>query len=493
MGDFYSETSAEITEKMAILYKNQPLLEDGFNSFGPKEFKFSKKHILNRAQYIRKLLAYDNFLSRTRISLKIEDKSKGKNEFDLEISNNFSFPLELVEVEINDSITFTPYENDLVISEKYGHKRNYKKIRFRGKTLLPDKIYSSKLIFRICGTEKLLSEDIEFYSDKLPVVMNDDIIRKDTDIKGYSKYILIDEVNKQIRFREGKIKINQVIKIPKGYKVYIEVGTEISLCDSASILSFSPIYINGAKDKPVMINSDGTGGIAVYNCDSASVISNAVFSGLSNPRSEEWKLTGSLTFYKSPAAIENCEFRDNRSEDYLNIKQSSFKISGCRFINVSSDAFDSDFSNGEINNTVFNFTGNDAVDVSGSEVNCMNVNVKGSKDKAFSSGEGSVLKVSKSEISDTEICFAAKDNSKIECSDIKIERCKLGFAAYQKKSEYGPGSIVADNIKINVIKKEMLIEINSFLKLNGKEIKGEEEDVKDEHLYGKEFGSPSIR
>lgn len=489
---FYSGIADEMTEKMAVIYKNQPLLEDHINSFGPDEFKFTREHIKIRSKFIRDLLNYDNFLSRTRLSTRIEDVFCGKDSFDMEISNNFSLPLELLEVVINDSLKYDPAANNFIISEKYGHKRNYKKIKFQGKSAIPADINSAKLIFKICGTEKILYNEIEVYKDNLPLVM-EDFIRDDVNSDKYNEFLTVNDEKKQINFKPGNLKIDSKIKLPEGYTVFINNGTEINLKDSAFIMSYSPINILGTKENPVKIKSDGTGGMAVFNCDSISMIKNTIFSGLSNPRSEEWKLTGSVTFYKSPVIIQNTDFIDNKSEDYLNVKQSSFTIDNCRFFNVSSDAFDSDFSNGEISGSIFENTGNDAIDISGSAVSCAGNIIRGSKDKAYSSGEGSVLKVKNTKISDSEICFAAKDNSKIESSEIEINNCKLGFTAYQKKPEYGPGQISADKVSIKGLKKDMLIEKGSKLKLNGRAIEGDIEDVKDEYLYGKEFGSPSIR
>jgi hypothetical protein len=490
--EFYKAINDTLFLKTAILYKNHPILADHFNSFGPEEFKFSRDHIDIQNNYIRDNLNFRRFLSRTKVSARIENNNKEKTAFDLEISNNYSLPLELKKIILNGTINYHPVNSAVVTSSMYGAIREYNKFEFRGVEKIPQEIYSAKLIFSVLEMEKEHEIEIEIYSDDTDKIMIN-ILRKRVDIENLGNYFAINEETKIMKLQNKKTTVIKPLIIPEGYSVFIDSGTEISMIDSAFILSYSPINILGTKENPVKIKSDGTGGMAVINCDSISMIKNTIFSGLSNPRSGEWKLTGSVTFYKSPVIIQNTEFRDNKSEDYLNVKQSSFTIENCRFDNVSSDAFDSDFSDGEITGTVFNNTGNDAIDVSGSTVLCTGNEITGSKDKAYSSGEGSVLKVKNTKISDSEICFAAKDNSKIESSEIEINNCKLGFAAYQKKPEYGPGEISADKVNIRGLKKDMLIEKGSKLRINGKNINGEIEDVKDEYLYGKEFGSPSIR
>jgi len=467
-------------------------LRDNVNSFGPEEFTLSIDHINNQAKYIRLLLDFHKDLSQYRISAKIDSNKLNNRSFELMFSNNYSLPLELNNVILNDSLNYYPQADEFVIPNIFFTNRNYKNIMYSGEQNIPPVITTAKISFKIAGMDSLIYKDIDIFTDDLSKVM-EDIVRRDDNTVEHSSILIKNENEKSIKFKKGKLNISKYLKIAKGYSVYIESGTEINLKDSAFILSYSPMYIQGTQEKPVLITSDRTGGIAVFNCDSLSVIKNTKFSGLSYPRSEEWKLTAAVTFYKSPVMIDNSEFKDNLSEDYLNVKQSSFSITGSKFENVMSDAFDSDFSDGKIINTVFQNSGNDAIDVSGSAVLCTDIEITGSNDKACSSGEGSILTVKNSKISDSEICFAAKDNSKIECSEIELKNCKLGFAAYQKKSEYGPGEILADKIKYNGLKKEMLIEIRSKLILNGNSIEGDVEDVKEEYLYGKEFGSPSDR
>ena len=73
----------------------------------------------------------------------------------------------------------------------------------------------------------------------------------------------------------------------------------------------------------------------------------------------------------------------------LNIFRSDFSIKGSTFINSFSDAFDSDFSTGEIVDMEFIDLGNDAIDLSGSYVSLSNIVVTNALDKAISLGENS--------------------------------------------------------------------------------------------------------
>ena len=88
-------------------------------------------------------------------------------------------------------------------------------------------------------------------------------------------------------------------------------------------------------------------------------------------------------------------------------------------------------------------------------------------DKGISAGEGSKIRASRIIIKNGEIAFASKDNSFLEINNAILENNKLGFTAFQKKPEFGPGEIIADSIEIKNCELNYLIENNSSLILNG--------------------------
>lgn len=483
--EFFAGIADEFTQKLAIIYKNQPLLKDKISSFGPEEFKFSKEHIYNQALYVRNLLKFDKNLSKSRTSSLIKKKSVNGDNFELLFSNNYSFSIVLNDVVINDSLKYTSEGGNFIMPARYFNVKDFKRVQYKGVDRVPKEIRNIKLSFCIAGTDSILVTDVDLIDEEQNV-------REDFTANMNGNYT-IDEEYRTIKFNHGRHNINKPIILKSGYKVIIESGTELNFTDSAFLLSYSHLLIKGTAEKPVKITSDKTGGIAVFDCDSISYLNNVIFDKLSNPHNKEWKLTGAVTFYKSPVMMENCELMNNGSEDYLNVKHTKFKITNCRFENIYSDAFDSDFCEGRIVNSEFNTMGNDAIDVSGSKVRCINNLILKAGDKAYSSGEGSILTIEKTLIKHTEIAFASKDNSRIEGSEIEISDSRLAFVAYQKKSEYGPGLIELKNVKQERVEKEMLTEVGSTITVNGIRYIGDIEEVSDEYLYGKEFGKKSER
>lgn len=488
---FFSAISEELTYKLAIIYKNHPLLEDHVNLFGPDKFSFSRLHINKQAKYIRDLLNFNKDKSKMKLSCRIDNDKIRKNKFELEVSNNYSLSLIIKKVIMNDSLVFFPTSNAFIIPARYRHIRDFRSLSFEGINDIPSDITSAKLGFVIAGMDTLHYVETNFYNDKLKEIIHDNI-RSGSNLKKFNGLLTLDN-NNIIKCKAGKHIIDKYIKIPKGYRLIFEPGTELNFKDSAFLLSYSPVFFNGTNSSPILINSDKTGGIAVFDCDSTSLINNVIFKGLSYPRSDEWKLSGAITFYKSPVTIDNARFIDNLSEDYLNIKQAKFKLSNSMFYNVSSDAFDADFCDGTIENSKFEIITNDAIDVSGTNIYGKNIEVVGSGDKAFSAGESSEMKLEEILINNSEIAIASKDNSSIEIKRIEIQNCKVGYTAYQKKSEWGPGQINSSNSNFSGNGKELLIEKGSKIILNNKRIIGNLENVADDYLYGKEYGKKSIK
>jgi hypothetical protein len=139
-----------------------------------------------------------------------------------------------------------------------------------------------------------------------------------------------------------------------------------------------------------------------------------------------------------------------------------------------SDGFDSDFSKGSIVNCRFTDIGNDAVDLSGSQVEMKDCELLNVGDKAVSVGERSVLTIKQSTITNAKIGVAAKDRSHAALSELEFFDCKYGYVAYTKKSEYGGATIEIEDIRLKNVKKEGDIELNSRLIKDGVTIQGTE-------------------
>ena len=198
-------------------------------------------------------------------------------------------------------------------------------------------------------------------------------------------------------------------------------------------------------------------------------------------------MSGAVNFHETNVSITNSIFENNRCEDGLNIIRSNFSIDATAFKNAYSDAFDGDFVTGTLTNCSFINSGNDGIDVSGSTLTLENVTIKNSSDKAVSAGEASEITGKRIKIIGGEIGVVSKDLSKITLDSVNITDTRLGFAVFQKKSEFGPGSIVVTNLTLLEMELGYLVENNSKLMLNNILTSTVSNKVIDK-MYGKEYG-----
>tara|TARA_B100000787_G_scaffold111113_1_gene82694 strand:+ start:793 stop:3396 length:2604 start_codon:yes stop_codon:yes gene_type:complete len=261
--------------------------------------------------------------------------------------------------------------------------------------------------------------------------------------KDMELFLLRDEVN-----------IDNDLYIPRGFSVIIKEGQKILLTNNAFIVSNSPWTIGGTKKKTIITGEKNNlgGGIIIGDNDGLSKISNTKISYLNGYNIElnfEFLIMGSINFHQTNVEINNVDFENIFSEDAINIIRSKFKINNSRFKNISSDAIDSDFSNGKIESVSFENITNDAMDFSGSIVEIYDSNFENVQDKLISGGEESNIKISKIKAVNSKSGIISKDGSKIYSNNIFFNNVKIPFAAYQKKSQYNHGLLVVNDFKVD--------------------------------------------
>jgi hypothetical protein len=313
-----------------------------------------------------------------------------------------------------------------------------------------DSIYSSKLI-----SWPIPKSNISHQIEEKPFALKRE------------EYIVEGDV---VTFNKGRHIVKKPIVIPKGMKVVFEPGVELIFNKSTYFMSYSAVNMIGNKSDPIKVGStDGTGnGFAVLEAKKKSKLSHVVFDGLNTFNSNGWVLTGAVTFYESEVEIDNVQFTNNNCEDGLNIVRSKFKLANSEISNTYSDGFDADFCEGIVENCSFVNTGNDCLDFSGSTVSVSNCRLTLSGDKGISCGEKSSVEIIDVVIDGAELGVASKDNSIVTITNIQLKNCKTGFAAFQKKSEYGPGYIEVNDYSLQDVGRISNIEKGSSLDLKNK-------------------------
>jgi hypothetical protein len=168
--------------------------------------------------------------------------------------------------------------------------------------------------------------------------------------------------------------------------------------------------------------------------------------------------------------IEHSVFDSLQCEDALNIISSKFSIDHTEFLDVSADAFDSDFSTGTVTNARFGDVINDGLDLSGSKVEVHATRFFGIGDKAISVGENSMLVANELIINDSEVGTVSKDKSVVAIRNSSFRDVDNALMAYEKKEEWGPAEISCDNCLFDNVTSVGVEQYGSRITVDGNEI-----------------------
>jgi len=416
-------------------------------------YRFRATKIIDRGRVLRRLMTPKN-----EYSLLVRT---GENR-QVKVSNRHTLPLEII---------------------GYGNKENEPETKLREVIFLHSTtmeeapewqdldlpIKPKYVFFRVAGLEAIYSSSVSDWSTpklQSPTQLSLQFTEPQNNV-------IYQVANNRILFQQGKHTIDEDILIPKGYEVYVEAGTTLDFVYQAAFISKSPIYLMGEADSAIKIySSDGTGnGFTILQAEDRSKVNHVLFEGWNTLQKGNWQLTGAVNFYESDVDIAHSSFLSNHCEDALNLVRSEFTLSYSKIAETFADGLDADFCKGTINKVRFEDTGNDASDFSDSVITIEDCVILRAGDKGISVGEAARVHVKKAWIDGAVNGVASKDLSKLTIDDIMVKNCTNGFAAYQKKPEFGSASIVVKKYRQENVEHLYQIEKGSSLILEGKEVK----------------------
>ncbi len=422
------------------------------------DYQFEKEAIRERARKLNALV-----FPIPEIALKAYRQSQTGNQLALKVNNHHCLPLQIVGFGKNEQDILEKPTSPITI---YSQARNE-----LPKYVDVEAPVNTKVIFyTLLGMDSLFHTKVKQWE-----IPDNQTPAQSLEVAMLKPNEAFEVIDKKIVFKTGEHLIQKSLAIPSGFQVHFEAGTRLNFTDKAKFISYSPIYMYGTAENPVYIHSDDqtANGFTVLQASEKSELHHVVFDHFNTLQQEGWTLTGAVTFYESEVLFDHCSFINNHCEDAINIIRSKFEMNDCLVQNTFADGFDCDFCKGKVARSRFVNTGNDAMDFSGSVITISNCTVEKAGDKGISAGEEATILVEATSINGAQIGLASKDFSKLKANNIELSNCYHGFAAYQKKPEYGSATIEVKEYTSNDVKHLYLIESGSLLKLNGKAIKGE--------------------
>ena len=265
-------------------------------------------------------------------------------------------------------------------------------------------------------------------------------------------------------------------------RLQIPAGTVLRFDPGAVILTHGPINLLGSENNPVLLtaknSNNGWGGVVVIKSPAESLWKYAKIENTFGISRKGWILTGGITFFESDIKLDHAIIGNNHTEDAINVVHGKFTFIDSRFENTYADAFDSDFSTGDVSRCTFENIQGDAVDISGTQVTASYLNLINIVDKGLSIGENSHIVATNLTMDTVGIGVASKDLSTVDIKDSTINNARFsGLAAYIKKPVYGPASIAAENVTISNTDQLCVVQKESQIIFNGKDMPRVDLDV----------------
>jgi len=312
-------------------------------------------------------------------------------------------------------------------------------------------------------------------------------------------FLSVNESDNTLIINGGSWQVTEDLIIPKGFKLLINAGVTLEFAADTALIAYGAVTMSGSAESPIIlrgISGEQWQGIAVLKVDSKSSLKHLRVLDTVGVQRGSWQLTGGVTFYHSDVEIENVSIKNHQGEDALNLVRSQFKIQNLEIADTLSDAFDADFSNGEISNSLFTniglTKGGDAIDVSGTEITVREVRFKLISDKALSVGEASRMTASDIEMEDVGTALASKDGSHVDIQNLRVEGVAVAaLMAYIKKPEYGTATIEARGVEVSTGHTLARVQTGSRIVVDGQSIPSEDLDV--DLLYKTVMDKRSLR
>ncbi|MCA9554840.1 MAG: CotH kinase family protein [Myxococcales bacterium] len=387
----------------------------------------------------------------------------------VQLTNLQGLPLQIETLSNGKGVVFRPVNPTVLRGKQPGSLVEKVSVPFAGE-IQPEPTAKWTVTYRILGSSRTMTSDMAPYPLGVADGFGEDFMRRPPNPELFP-FLVVDEVDKQIRIVPGTHTVDQDMILPPGYEVMAGPGTSIDLVKQALILSRSPVNFIGVEGSPVRFHtSDGTGmGLTVLAGGRPSEVRYTVFEGLNAPSRPGWTLTGAVTFYESPLKMSYSISTANRSEDAINFVRTKFEMDHMLVEKTTSDAFDADFCQGTISDSTFKACGNDCVDVSGSLIQLIDLTVDGSGDKAVSAGEASTVSAKRVVLRNVKLGLVAKDRSELTVEGADIQGAEYYVGAFQKKPEFGAGHVSVTYLKGENMGKLML-QPGSTASVNGEDM-----------------------
>ncbi|MHC5065448.1 MAG: CotH kinase family protein [Planctomycetota bacterium] len=298
-------------------------------------------------------------------------------------------------------------------------------------------------------------------------------------------FLAYDLERDRLSIRPGSWQVEGDLVIPAGHRLHAYEGTSLFFAEGAVLSSSSALEFVGREDEPITLAAQegqrSWAGLIVHGAVQASQLRHVRIRNAAGVDRGSWQSPGAVTFYHSPVHMVDTGLENSLAEDALNVFGADMSMTRVSFLGGRSDLFDGDFVSGFVRDCTFSDSGGDAIDLSGSRLEIEGCSFQDIGDKALSVGEDSRVEARRCRIEGAAIGLAAKDSSQLDMDGLQVGSIEnFAFAAYIKKSEYGPASMQVKGLELlGGQAASALVQTGCSVRIEGDELPTVEVDVAD--------------
>lgn len=247
----------------------------------------------------------------------------------------------------------------------------------------------------------------------------------------------------------GSVAIEGTRVFAAGQRVKVAPGTRLSMGPNASLIFYGPVDFAGTAAAPILIRPAGTrrwGGIAIQGPASAgSSLSHVDIAGGTMPQLTGLHYSGMVNLHDTrDLSVSNSRFADNQGSDDLihTVYVQNLQAKNNRIDSAFSDAWDLEFSQARIEGLKVVGSGDDGLDLMGTELELTHSVLLDSLGNGISAGEESRVRVKDSLIADSRVGTLAKNASRVSFSHSLLYRDRIGLRLEQKALYYAAQSSI---------------------------------------------------
>lgn len=245
----------------------------------------------------------------------------------------------------------------------------------------------------------------------------------------------------------GAVAIEGTRVFAASQRVKVAPGTRLSMGPNASLIFYGPVDFAGTAAAPILIRAAGSrrwGGIAIQGPASAgSRLSHVDIAGGTMPQLTGFHYSGMVNLHDTrDLSVSNSRFADNQGSDDLihTVYVQNLQARDNRIDSAFSDAWDIEFSQARIEGLKVVGSGDDGIDLMGTELELAHSVLLDCRGNGISAGEESRVRVKDSLIADSRVGALAKNASRVSFSQSLLYRNRIGLRLEQKALYYTAAS-----------------------------------------------------